>query len=175
MFAYNPQVNDRSGQIYGAHQVQAAQATAAGQMSFGKSIGDGLESAGSSIAGGMTKAGETRIASDGVNAKFDMLKGMKKTDNTPLFSQDIIDKFDTMPLGKRQGIVSTADSLMDYDLKQWMYQTQYNAQNNRVTQAQLQYQVPANQVPMSTTAPAAQPQGPPAAAPSWRQFVPNRQ
>ena len=105
----------------------------------------------------MTKAGETRIASDGVNAKFDMLKGMKKTDNTPLFSQDIIDKFDTMPLGKRQGIVSTADSLMDYDLKQWMYQNLYNAQNNRVSQAQLQNQVPANQVPMSTTAPAAQP------------------
>ena len=56
MFAYNPQVNDRSGEIYGAHQVQAAQATAAGQMSFGKSIGDGLQSAAGSIAGGMEKA-----------------------------------------------------------------------------------------------------------------------
>jgi hypothetical protein len=159
MFAYNPQVNDRSGEIYGAHQVDAAKAQAAGMQSFGKSIGDGLQSAGSSIAGGMTKAGETRIASDGVNAKFDMLKGIKKSDGSNLISQDIIDKFDTMPLGKRQGIVSTADSLMDYDLKQWMYGVQYNAQNNRLTQAQLQNQVPANQQPYTPPAQQANPAG----------------
>jgi len=167
MFAYNPQVNDRSGEIYGAHQVDAAKAQAAGQMSLGKSIGDGLQSAGSSIAGVITKAGETRIASDGVNAKFDMLKGIKKSDGSNLISQDTIDKFDTMPLGKRQGIVSTADSLMDYDLKQWMYGVQYNAQNNRLTQAQLQYQVPQNQVPMSTNAA-------PTPAQSWQSLVPGR-
>ena len=174
---YAPPISSNIGNILANAGANSAQSYMQGMQQFSKGISDGLESAGSSIAGGMTKAGETRIASDGVNAKFDMLKGMKKTDNTPLFSQDIIDKFDTMPLGKRQAIVSTADSLMDYDLKQWMYQTQYNAQNNRVTQAQLQYQVPANQVPMSTTAPAAQPQGSPAAAPAqdWRQFVPNRQ
>ena len=64
MFAYNPQVNDRSGEIYGTHQVQAAQATAAGQMSFGKSIGDGLESAGKSIAGGMTKMQDNAAKTD---------------------------------------------------------------------------------------------------------------
>ena len=64
MFAYNPQVNDRSGEISGAHQVQAAQATAAGQMSFGKSIGDGLESAGKSIAGGMTKMQDNAAKTD---------------------------------------------------------------------------------------------------------------
>ena len=52
MFAYNPQVNDRSGEIYGAHQVQAAQATAAGQMSLGKSIGDGVKD----LAGSITTA-----------------------------------------------------------------------------------------------------------------------
>ena len=75
MFAYNPQVNDRSGEIYGAHQVQAAQATAAGQMSLGKSIGDGLESAGSSIAGGMTKVQENAI-------KYDTAAGMLDTYKT---------------------------------------------------------------------------------------------
>jgi hypothetical protein len=64
-----------------------------------------------------------------------------------------------MPLGKRQGIVSTADSLMDYDLKQWMYGVQYNAQNNRLTQAQLQNQVPANQQPYTPPAQQANPAG----------------
>jgi len=64
MFAYNPQVNDRSGEIYGAHQVDAAKAQAAGMQSFGKSIGDGLQSAGSSIAGGMTKMQENKAKTD---------------------------------------------------------------------------------------------------------------
>ena len=72
MFAYNPQVNDRSGEISGAHQVQAAQATAAGQMSFGKSIGDGLQSAAGSIAGGMTKSRENAM-------KYDAAAGMMDT------------------------------------------------------------------------------------------------
>jgi len=72
MFAYNPQVTDRSGEIYGAHQVQAAQAQAAGHLSLGKSIGDGLQSAGSSIAGGMTKARENAI-------KYDTAAGMLDT------------------------------------------------------------------------------------------------
>lgn len=174
---YNPSVNDRSGEILGNAQANAAQIRAQGMMAMGEGIGDGLAAIGSGLSAGMTKGQENRIASDGANAKFDMLKDYKLTNDQPLFSQDTIDKFDTMPLGKRQAYVQTAEALMDHDLKQWMYQTQYNAQNNRVTQAQLQYQVPANQVPMSTTAPAAQPQGSPAAAPAqdWRQFVPNRQ
>ena len=177
MFAYNPQVTDRSGEIYLAGANNASAIQARGIENATNTVTSSLNTAMGMVNKRIEKSQENRVASDSANAKFDMLKGMKKTDNTPLFSQDIIDKFDTMPLGKRQAIVSTADSLMDYDLKQWMYQTQYNAQNNRVTQAQLQYQVPANQVPMSTTAPAAQPQGSPAAAPAqdWRQFVPNRQ
>jgi len=68
MFAYNPQVNDRSGEIYGAHQVDAAKAQAAGMQSFGKSIGDGLQSAGSSIAGGMTRARENAAKVQGAQA-----------------------------------------------------------------------------------------------------------
>ena len=158
MFAYNPQVTDRSGEIYLAGANNASAIQLRGMENATNTVTSSLNTAMGMVNKNMEKSQENRVASEGVNAKFDMLKGMKKTDNTPLFSQDIIDKFDTMPLGKRQGIVSTADSLMDYDIKQWMYQTQYNAQNNRVTQAQLQNQVPANQVPMGTNAaPAAQP------------------
>ena len=122
------------------------------------------------------KSEENRIASDGANAKFDMLKDYKKTDGQPLFTQETIDKFDTLPLGKRQGIVSTAEAFMDHDLKRWMYQTQYNAQANRVNANMLAQQPAANQVPINTnTAPAAQPQANPAAAPQdWRSMVPQR-
>jgi hypothetical protein len=68
MFAYNPQVNDRSGEIYGAHQVDAAKAQAAGMQSFGKSIGDGLQSAGSSIAGGVIKHQENAAKMQGAQS-----------------------------------------------------------------------------------------------------------
>lgn len=173
MFAYNPQVTDRSGEIYaqGANNASAIQAR--GMENATNTVTSSLNTAMGMVNKNMEKSQENRVASDSANAKFDMLKGMKKTDNTPLFTQDTIDKFDTMPLGKRQAYVQTAEAVMDDDLKKWMYQQLYT---NRVSQAQLQNQVPANQVPMSTTAPA-QPQGSPAAAPAqdWRQFVPNRQ
>jgi len=170
---YNPSVNDRSGEILAGYQTNAANINAQGMMALGES----LQSVGNSIAGGMEKAAENRIASDGVNAKFDMLKGLKKPDGGDLFTQETIEKFDTMPLGKRQAIVSTADSIMDHTLKQWMYQTQYNAQANRVNAQMLAQQPAPNQVPMSTnTVPAAQPQANPAAAPAqdWRSMVPKR-
>jgi hypothetical protein len=156
---YAPPISTNIGTILANAGGNAADSYMQGMKQFSEGIGDGISSAGSSIAGGITKAGETRIASDGVNAKFDMLKGIKKSDGSNLISQDTIDKFDTMPLGKRQGIVSTADSLMDYDLKQWMYGVQYNAQNNRLTQAQLQNQVPANQQPYTPPAQQANPAG----------------
>jgi hypothetical protein len=157
MFAYNPQVTDRSGEIYAEGSNNASAILARGTENMTNSLTSSFNTAMGMVNKNMEKSQENRVASDSANAKFDMLKGMKKTDNTPLFTQDTIDKFDTMPLGKRQAYVQTAEAVMDDDLKKWMYQQQYNAQNNRITQAQLQNQVPANQVPMSTNAPAAQP------------------
>jgi hypothetical protein len=66
---YAPTVNDRSGEILGASQTNAAATRAQGMQSFGQSIGEGLESMGSSIAGGMTKARENAI-------KYDTAAGM---------------------------------------------------------------------------------------------------
>jgi len=174
---YAPTVNDRSGEILGNAQANAAQIRAQGMMAMGEGIGDGLAAIGGGLSQGMTKSQENRIASDGANAKFDMLKNYKKTDDQPLFSQETIDKFDTMPLGKRQAIVQTAEAIMDDDLKRWMYQTQYNAQANRVNAQMLAQQPAVNQVPINTNAaPAAQPQANPAPAPAqdWRSMVPKR-
>ena len=170
---YNPSVNDRSGEILGNAQANAAQIRAQGMMAMGEGIGDGLAAIGSGLSAGMTKSQENRIASDGANAKFDMLKDYKLTDGQPLFSQETIDKFDTMPLGKRQGIVSTAESFMDHDLKRWMYQTQYNAQANRVNANMLAQQPAPNQVPMAPSATPAAATTPAPAPASPYNFNPN--
>jgi len=165
MFAYNPTVNDNSGQITAGYQTKSAEIKAAGNEALAKGITDGVTSLASGVTGGFTKAAENRIASDGVNAKFDMLKDYTKTDGSPLFTKETIDKFDTMPLGKRQGMVSTAESVMDHDLKRWMYQTQYNAQANRVNANMLAQQPAPNQQPYTgvpAAAPTAQPQANPA-------------
>ena len=69
---YNPSVNDESGQILAGYQTRSAEISAAGQMSFGKSIGDGLQSAAGSIAGGMTKSRENAM-------KYDAAAGMMDT------------------------------------------------------------------------------------------------
>jgi len=172
---YNPSVNDRSGEILAAAQNNASQMTYEGMVNLGQGIGDGLESAkravaammgvpipkGEGIAGAMEKAAENRIASDGINAKFDMLKDFKKTNGQPLITQETIDKFDTMPLGKRQAIVSTAESFMDYDLKQWMVNTQMSRANaNMLAQQPAPNQQPYTGAPAA--APTAQPQANPA-------------
>ena len=172
---YNP-TPDRSAEIIANAGNNTAQITAQGNANFQNQLTSSFNTAMGMVSSNVSKSQENRIASDGANAKFDMLKDAKKSDKTPLMSQETIDKFHTMPLGKRQAIVSTAEDMMDYDLKQWMYQTQYNAQANRVNANMLAQQPAPNQVPMSTTAPAAQPQGSPAAATvqDWRQFVPNR-
>jgi hypothetical protein len=173
-----PAVTDRSAEIYAQGANNATNIRAQGQANFQNSLTSSFNTAMGMVNSNIQKSEENRIASDGVNAKFDMLKGLKKPDGGDLFTQETIEKFDTMPLGKRQAIVSTADSIMDHTLKQWMYQTQYNAQNNRVNANMLAQQPAPNQVPMSTnTVPAAQTQANPAPAPAqdWRSLVKPRQ
>jgi hypothetical protein len=175
---YAPAVTDRSAEIYAQGANNAANLRAQGVANMQNSLTSSFNTAMGMVSNNIEKSKENRIASDGANAKFDMLKGMKKTDDQPLFSQETIDKFDTMPLGKRQAIVQTAEAIMDDDLKRWMYQTQYNAQANRANANMLAQQPAANQVPINTnTAPAAQPEANPAPAPAqdWRSLVKPRQ
>ena len=61
MFAYNPTVNDRSGEILGAGVTNAANIQAQGMQTFGQSVGQGLAAMGEGIAGGMNKAAEKAI------------------------------------------------------------------------------------------------------------------
>jgi hypothetical protein len=175
---YDPSVNDRSGEIYAQASANSAAIRAQGTADFTNSLNSSFNTAMGMVNSNIQKSEENRIASDGANAKFDMLKDYKKTDGQPLFTQETIDKFDTLPLGKRQAYVQTAEAIVDDDLKRWMYSQQYNAQNNRVNAQMLSMQPAPNQVPMSTnTVPAAQTQANPAPAPAqdWRSLVKPRQ
>ena len=143
---YAPAVTDRSAEIYAQGANNATNIRAQGQANFQNSLTSSFNTAMGMFSSNMTKAEENRVASDSANAKFDMLKDQKKTDGTPLMTQEVIEKFYTMPLGKRQAYNETAEAILDDDLKKWMYQTQYNAQANRINAYN---QVPANQQPMS--------------------------
>jgi hypothetical protein len=162
---YAPAVTDRSAEIYAQGANNATNIRAQGQANFQNSLTSSFNTAMGMVNSNIQKSEENRIASDGANAKFDMLKDYKKTDGQPLFTQETIDKFDTLPLGKRQAYVQTAESIMDDDLKRWMYQTQYNAQRERVNAQTLAQQPAPNQQPYTgvpATAPTAQPQANPA-------------
>ena len=162
---YAPAVTDRSAEIYAQGANNATNIRAQGQANFQNSLTSSFNTAMGMVNSNIQKSEENRIASDGANAKFDMLKDYKKTDGQPLFTQETIDKFDTFPHGKRQAYVQTAEAIVDDDLKRWMYSQQYNAQNNRVNAQMLSMQPAPNQQPYTgvpATAPAAQPQANPA-------------
>jgi hypothetical protein len=164
---YAPAVTDRSAEIYAQGSNNAANLYAQGAANMQNSLTSSFNTAMGMVNSNIQKSEENRIASDGANAKFDMLKDYKKTDGQPLFTQETIDKFDTLPLGKRQAYVQTAEAIVDDDLKRWMYSQQYNAQANRVNANMLAQQPAANQVPMSPSvnpAPATNPAPAPAPA-----------
>lgn len=152
---YNPAVTDRSAEIYAQGAANATNIRAQGNQNLQNSLTSSFNTAMGMVNNNIEKSQENRIASDSANAKFDMLKDYKKTDGSPLMTQEVIEKFDTMPLGKRQAYVQTAEAIMDDDLKKWMYQTQYNAQNNRINAQALAQQPAPNQIPMGTTNAAA--------------------
>jgi len=130
MFAYNPQVNDRSGEIYGAHQVDAAKAQAAGMQSFGKSIGDGLQSAGSSIAGGMTKARENAIKYDAAAGMMDTYKTNAKALGLDMQMLDGIEQKYANDPNKLIGALTVLDRVSAHNMDVVKAQKTYEALGN---------------------------------------------
>jgi hypothetical protein len=160
MFAYNPTVNDNSGQILGASQANAAATRAQGMQNFGQSIGDGLAAMGSGIAGGMTKAAENKMTSDSLDQMADQFANTPGMDGqTPLMSQDELDKFSKMSLGAKQGMIVPKQAMFDQALKNSYQSMQMQSYLDRMNQSAANQaalrQPPANQVPMGGAAPAA--------------------
>jgi hypothetical protein len=78
MFAYNPTVNDRSGEILGAEQMQAAATNAQMMSQLGSDIGGALQSIGGMIGGKMQANAQADSAFDAIAAIGQMYPGMKK-------------------------------------------------------------------------------------------------
>ena len=147
---YNPSVNDQSGQILAGYQTRSAEISAAGQMSFGKSIGDGLED----LAGSITTAYMNNKTLDAQGkAGKDLLKIMAPAAGMDPTTEDFKN---LMKLSNHEfaamspEIFKVMPSMVASN--SWAPRAAMQRQN-----AVYQNQVPANQVPMSTTAPAAQP------------------
>lgn len=154
MFAYNPQVQDQSGQILGQYQTQAAKTQAESQAALGQNIGKGLESIGSSVANGITKAAENKMTSeylDQMAGQFAQTPGMDG--KTPLMSQEELDKFSKMSLSAKQGMIVPKQAMFDQSLKNQYLAAQIQGFGQRQA---IQNQVPQNQQPYPAT--AAQPQ-----------------
>jgi len=78
MFAYNPSVNDNSGQILAAGQVGAAQANAQMMGQVGQDIGGALASIGGMLGSAKQENAQADSAFDAINAIGQMYPGMKK-------------------------------------------------------------------------------------------------
>jgi hypothetical protein len=101
MFAYNPTVNDNSGQL-----------TAAGTLAMAKGITDGVNSATGSVADGMGKAKMTREELDMMNGGMDFLSQQGAVDG------GMLDKYHSGSLGSKRGIYNMAQLQYANNLKQ---------------------------------------------------------
>jgi hypothetical protein len=68
MFAYNPTVNDNSGQILGASQAKSAEIKAAGNEALASGIASGVTSLASGIGGAITKSQANTAKLQGIQA-----------------------------------------------------------------------------------------------------------
>lgn len=116
MFAYNPTVQDTSGQILGSYNYEGA-----------KGIASGISAAGSAIAGGISKAGEQanvdRKTLDMIMGKADQYR------SAGLMDDKTYGDITRSSLSKATGIMAgfEATTLNPY-LEQQRYQANANAQ-----------------------------------------------
>jgi hypothetical protein len=112
MFAYNPTVNDNSGQI-----------TAAGTLAMAKGITDGVNSATGAISGGMTQSANkgqmTREELDMMSGGMDFLAQQGAIDG------GMLEKFQSGSIGTKRGI---------YNMGQLQYANMLKQQNIQMNQ-----------------------------------------
>jgi len=155
MFAYNPTVNDRSGEILGASQVNAAEINSQTAQQMGKDIGSAISSLGAMYAqsrmqsaGGKAFKDFMGVAGPSMGITDEQLKSFKTMNDQDAYqmSQMFMPVAPSMVSGNSLGKYYTAAALANQ-------------------KAAIQNQVPQNQQPYTgvpATAPAAQPQANPA-------------
>ena len=146
--AYNPSVNDRSGEIYANAATNAAAIQFEGMQQFGQSIGNTMES----LSEGYAKAQENKMTSDYLDEMARFYSRVKGPDGQPLISAETLETFSKGSLGKKQGIVTPAQATYDQMLKNSYAElafAQALARNNNAAANQAALRQPApNQVPM---------------------------
>jgi hypothetical protein len=151
MFAYNP-TPDRSAEILSNATGRAAEIQLAGYQSLGNS----LASMGDSFAKAYTKASENKMTSDYLDGLAGQFTTMTRPDGSNYMDAETLEKFSKAPLGKKQGMITSLQAQSDYDMKRWMYETQYKdypqklalMNQSAANQAALR-QPPPNQRPMN--------------------------
>lgn len=162
MFAYNPTVNDNSGQILAGYKTRSAEITAAGNEALTKGIVDGATSAIGGLAGAyqqtkMQDAGGAafkdfmKVAGPSMGIKDEQLKMFTSMNNQDAYQMS-------------QMFMPVAPSMVSANT--WAPRAAMQTQ-----QAVYQNQVPANQQPISMGA-VSTPQG---ATSNWMDLVPSRQ
>jgi len=105
MFAYNPTVNDTSGQIQGAYNLKGAEG-----------IASGISAAGSAIAGGIAQSANkgqmTREELDMMGGGMDFLHQQGAVD------ADMLQKFQSGSIGTKRGLFNMAQLQYANNLKQ---------------------------------------------------------
>lgn len=87
---YNPSVNDRSGEILGNAQANAAQIRAQGMMAMGQGIGDGLAAIGSGLSKGLGKVQDNAAKANTNAGTAEALDQIYGTYGTPQQRQDFL-------------------------------------------------------------------------------------
>jgi hypothetical protein len=163
---YNPTVNDESGKILAEAKIKNQRYRQAEQQAMWEGISNGISNIGSGLSQGMTKAAQNKMTSeylDQMAHQFTQTPGMDG--ETPLMSQDELDKFSKMSLGAKQGMIVPKQAEYDQALKNSYYDSQLKLWGAKYG---IQNQVPQNQQPytgaptVTPTAGQAQPQANPA-------------
>lgn len=149
---YNPQ-QDRSAEILANAYNNAAEMQLAGMQSMGNSFAN----LGDTAAKAYSKASENKMTSDYLDAMAGQFNATGRPDGTPYMSNEDLEKFSKSPLGRKTGMIAAIQAQQEYDMKKWMYETQYNNYMGRVA-AQANSRQPApNQVPMGAGGPSSSP------------------
>lgn len=161
MFAYNPTVNDNSGQILAGYKTKSAEIKAAGNEALTKGIVSGVTSAVGGITGAYTKAADNKMTSDYLDSMAGHFSNTMGADGqTPLMSSEMLEKFSKGSLGAKQGMIVPLMAQYEQNLKNQYLAAQIQGFGQR---QQMQNQVPANQQPVSAggggAAPAASSMG----------------
>jgi hypothetical protein len=119
MFAYNPTVQDRSGELIAQGMNNASAMQMEGMQNFGQGLGQGLSSLGSTYADSMSKARENAAKANTNLGVGEAIASIYRTYGTPEQYQDYITGLDrhAKDQDKLSGYnsvhVQTANALMD--------------------------------------------------------------